>query len=309
MKLELTVKGKIIINVTEKDLKVIAEEHKGNYEEYFEMYPIDTNAIEWDNEDKEYETEDLLTALNKYRCDNGFDENYELPRNLQIIKYLKKYLYMDSLEQLEKYHLKDNLEEFIFDKIELSYISSYADIHHPREELNFVYFDKDSIVSTDSKVLICNKNNSSYNDIYIPKYFCEAYCLFDNARIFFEKKLQLIYLIIDEKVYKVSFENFRYLDYKRIIPNEYKITARTLEVMEQSKTFIVDKEKGVYAFAYRLNDYYLCAKMNINFGLDFIGINSHALPFVLFDERKEKLQIVMPLLLENNEVEEYINKQ
>lgn len=307
MELEIEIKGKTTINISESVLKTIVEEYKGNYEEYLESYPIDKDSIDWDFENKEYETENLLVVLNKYRIDNGYDANYELPKDLKLKKQLKKYLFMESIEQLQNYHLKDKLEEFKFDKVELDYISSYADEHNPKEELNFIYFDKENIVATDTRVLVCNKNNSSYFDIYIPKIFCEAYCLFDEVKIFFEKNLQVIYLVLDGKVYKDEFKKFKFVEYKRIIPNSYSITLNTIDMIGNSRALLLDETKGVRAFAYKLNDNYLCANLNkIHFGLEFIGINKCTLPFVLFDGNKERLQVIMPLILSNDEVEEYL---
>lgn len=301
MELEFEIKGKVKVNIDESILKKITEDYKGNYEEYFELYPIDKDSIDWDLENKEYETDNLLIALNKYRVDNGFNDNYELPKNLMLKKQLKNYYYMDSLEQLKNYHSEDNLEEFIFNKKELEYLSFYADEHNPKNELNFVYFDKENILATDTRVLVCNKNNSLYSDIYIPKVFCEAYVLFDEVKIFFEKSLDLIYLVFDGKIYKDSFKNFKFYEYKRIIPKEFKTILKTVEMIENSKTLLLEKE--IKAFAYRFEDNYLCAKLNIDLSLEFVGINSYALPFMLFNNTKDKLQIVMPLLLENNEIE------
>ena len=318
IRLDFEIKGKISIEVNESVLKVIAEEYQGDHEEYFRYFPIVSDNIQWDLEEKEYETKVLEEALETYRKNNGFEENFQLSKCLKIKKNLNKYLHMNSFEEFKKYNQDIIIEEFVFDKVELEHVSSYADENNPTSEFNYIYFDKENIVSTNTRVLVCNKNNTNYKDIYIPKLFCDALCAFQDAQIFIEYETQTTYLVLDEKIYKDEFKNLRFIDYKKIIPTKFNLSMDTVDMIGTSRTLLLNEDEGIRAFAYRLtdrfsvsankklDDKYLCASTNINFGLECVGIVDYNLPFVLFTKDKQKLLVVMPLIFSDEEIEKYL---
>lgn len=311
MNLSIELKGTYHIDINDIVLKEIIEQYDGNYKEYLKNIKVDNEEINWFIEQKDYKTNQLEKALDEYISKNEYCSIKD-KRDLIIKRKLNKFLHMVSSDEF------NNLQQFFYNKAELSSVYKYADENNSRNEFNFVYFDDENVLSTNMKVLICNKNHSTHSNIFIPKIFCEAYVLLDNARIYYDKKESVIYLFLDGKVYKEQFKDFKFIDYKKVIPDKFEITIKTIDFIANSKTIMIDEKNSTRAFAYKLTnryscvsnklleDKYLCAMLELNFGLEYTGINDYSLPFVLFDEKKEYMQIVMPIILSNEEINKYL---
>lgn len=318
MKLNIQLKGNCSIDIGEDELNEIVQKFDGCCGNYMKQLHIDNSKIEWTIEDSEHDVSKLESALIDFQLTKGTIKH---GLNTFYKMKLNKYLFMDSIVQLKNLHEDNNLIEFSYNKIDLFKVFNYADEHNPRKELNFVYFNEDYILATNTKILICNKNHSSHYDIYIPKMFCEAYHTFDDAKIFYEKEQGLVYLLLNGKIYKDEFKDFKFIDYKKIIPDTFNTTLKTIDFIANSKTLLLDEKDRIRAFAYKLTnryscidnknleDRYLCAYLNLDFGLENAGINDYHLPFALYDDKKENMQIVMPLLLSNYEVYNHLDEK
>lgn len=187
--IKIEVSGTVEIDLTQSDIKSIAEDYKGDYKSYIENLDYSTYDIEYEEEDREYDSEAIRKALNIFREQNKMDVHFNYPpeilrENWLFEHQIPKDTFMEVLQEIKPIIINPNKE--VLEKVYM-----YADINNPKFELDCIYFDEDNIVATDTKAMIICKNDSGLKDILIPKEFIKAYIHQDAILYLSNKKIYI----------------------------------------------------------------------------------------------------------------------
>lgn len=231
----------IEINITQDDINVIARKYNGDYIRYIDLNIRGLRNVEWEEQGDFLELE---KALNFY-------EISELKRALSNKIFTKRTLetYLITNEQYASLKIKEDIKNTLplIDRNILKQALEYADETSIKAALSCIYFDKDNIVATDTKRLICIKNNSEIRNTLIPKAFCLEYIKNQEAIIFTIDNL--VFLQSGDRYYCALIDDtFSFPDYKRIMEfNKYYMTIGKEVFLTNSSLYREEGECGVIA--------------------------------------------------------------
>lgn len=234
-------------------------------------------------------------------------------------RYIAEYIIIDkikttcfkytNIEQRDKDIAKCEVFNVSRDLIKktIRYISN----SYTKKELETLYFNNKDIVATNTRAMIVINNNTNFKNIFIPKEFIKAY-VYKNAKILIDKGNKLVYLQYENETYRFCFENYTYVDYKRIIEQCKNDKYTKIKVNDFLEKSIALKDDGKDILIFKLdktdsnNRKYLCLN-NFFFVEDMKDIfyQDYNLPISFVDD--EIQVIVMPIISDSDEeVEEII---
>ena len=298
IKIEIT--GYVNIDLTENDIKRIAEDYNGDYQSYIDNMEYSSSAANYSEPDKNYNSAPIEKALDKYKKENNLEDDFSIPNYIQMQRYLEGSVvpsgfYTDATANKKKQtlHRSKNLRLLV----------DVADTDNVKCELNYIYFDDENIVSCDTRRLAVVKNNTNLKDLYIPKFFLEKYLEDEDSIIEIVDKN--IFLITNNiYCHYTQSNNIKYPDYKRIMPKD---TAQTIEMDKYlSDMKIYTNDVGIDIALYKFNDnkHLVINNEYINRDMDTVSFNESNLP-VVFERENVKL-IVMPMILDADDIDELI---
>ncbi len=302
--IEVEVRGTITISLRKEDIKKIAEQG-GDYEEYISNMRYRHLSVEdLEEEDRTFNANIVRNAIANY-----VKENPALATNCPVFSTSSEG-FLESAKIQEGLFLlsTEGILPTKIDRETLKYVCLCADNHNPKHELNYVFFDKDNMVATDTRRLMISTNNTSLDDVYIPKALCEAYCLDELSMLYIkqdDKKKREVFLRCRDGVcyHFRSTEpsnTWRYPDYTRIVPNKLLIEMDSNEF--KRNLFVADKENALSAVVIGDGEF-------IFFDSDFIieGIemsfccNSAKLPVLFYNETFK--YVAMPISPREEDIE------
>jgi hypothetical protein len=303
--IEVEVTGYIEVDLTDADIKRIAEDYRGDYDCYIkDMDFCKSDIDDYNVEDYEYSKSDIEKALTKYKLDNDLEDDFGIPYRVSQQRFLESC-------QIEKSHLDglDTAKDTYIDRETLKLVAGVTDYNNPKLELNCVYFDKDNIVATDTRRMIVMKNDTQLEDIYIPKAFCYRYIEDENAELYL-RRYDVVLKSNNEYFYFSPATNWRFPDYERIVPKEltYKMLqdeyfkeakVLTEEELEYSKNLSVIQDGENFLC---LNSDYLMQE----YKFENFYFNAYNLP-VMFSNEDVKY-IIMPVIISKDDDSEIWSK-
>lgn len=219
------------VDIDEDDIKTIATQYKGDYQNFISNLSPSRYNIDLYREDEEYNEEAIMQALNLYSLGTP-----ELALAFRHSSTLDGFEISKSLfdEQTA------NARELDLDRETTKTIADIAGFYTGKRELECVYFGENDIVATDTKKLIAYQNTTQIKDILIHKSICLEYAKNKEARLF--RVEDSFYLNSDGKYYAHSQSGFsKYPNYERIIPKQLKVQISKDKFFKDS---VLYKEDG-----------------------------------------------------------------
>ena len=217
--IEIFVSGSVVIQLRESDIEAIAK-NGGDYDSYIENMPYSRFHAEVSEDSRDYRESVVENALAEY-----LKKNPSMQENCPVFTtYTQTFIAQSEIER-EHFELHTKgLDSVEIDRDVLGNIFFFADTEHPKNELNYVYFDEDNIVATDTKILIVSPNTTTLNNVYLPKSFCEVYSSDIHSKLYVKRlpeNVEEIYFCTGDKTYCHIIEKkhtWRYIDYNRLSP-------------------------------------------------------------------------------------------
>lgn len=299
--IKIEVYATVEVELDEDDLRIIAEDYKGNFKSYIEDdLEYDISPCNFTSEDFTYSKEEILKAIEEFAKENGMNKDFSYPDAILKNKFLKK-------TEL----LKNDPDVAVYDSIpilltsdDIADVCKYADYDNPKEELNCIYIDAENIVATDTRRMIVKKNKNGVGSCLIPRAFCELFL--ENGGSFFTTD-DGIYLESNDKFYMFHTAKRPYPDHRRIIPKNRTTILSMSQYLEKSKVFI-DKYSGEEVRIRKFKDGYLCiAEEYIEKEFDTIIINEYKTPIVF--EKQDTIVVIMPMFFNEDEIKEMLEDE
>lgn len=281
------------IDIDEDDIKTIAKQYKGNYQNFISNLRPDRYEIDLDREDEEYDEEAIVRALNLYSLGTP-----ELALAFQHSSSLNTFEISKSLFDEQT----TGTDELKLDREMLKMVVDIADFYTGKRELECVYFGENDIVATDTKRLIAYKNTTEIKNILIHKSICLEYAKNKEARLF--RVEDSFYLNSSGKYYAHSQNSFsKYPDYERIVPKELKVQMSKDEFFKDSVLYKEDgNEKQLECDTRALktiagNMLWMDDSFLPTFEFESFGYNEAKLPFMF--NGKDIRYVCMPLFMDD----------
>ncbi|PHR57257.1 MAG: hypothetical protein COA44_06040 [Arcobacter sp.] len=176
----------------------------------------------------------------------------------------------------------------IVSKKELQVVAKYIDTNNPKFELNYLYIDKEHLVSTDTRALAVIKHHGHADkDFYIHKSIVDLSIKYKKSLYFDLQPNKIVCLDeYEREIITISIESllgertFNYPDFQRIIPKE---VINKIEFVEQTQI------EGILAF----NKVHIEPKRVPNISHGTIGITSTSTPVLI--EHENIIIVMMPI--------------
>jgi len=222
--IEIFVSGSVVIQLRESDIEAIAK-NGGDYASYIENMPYSRSYAELSEGSRDYSPSAVENALAEY-----LKKRPSQQENCPVFSTYAQIFMSESEIGRGHFELRiKGLASVEIDRDVLGNICPFADTKHPMNELNYVYFDEDNIVATDTRKLIVSPNTTTLNNAYLPKSFCEVYSSDIHSKLYVKRlseNTEEIYLCTGDKTYCHIIEKkhtWRYIDYNRGIPSKFNV--------------------------------------------------------------------------------------
>lgn len=302
IEVEIEVSGILTYELTEDDIKRIAEDYKGDHLSYIkDSTHISNYDIEYDIEDYTYSTRAVEEELIRYRKENELDDDFCIPYAVAKERFVEACEITTSiLEEICENTQKQELER----TNELQALMEIADYQNPKLELNDVYFDEEYIVATDTRRMMVTKNTTAIKDVYIPKAFLELF-VYDTGKHLEVRGQDVLLTANNRHFYYYPTHLKNYPDYDRIIPKEINTKISNESFLKDSKVLLADElDHHRDLRIIKIDGKTLCLNNDFiieDFNFDTFCFNEPNLP-VMFESETSRY-IVMPIILSEDDKE------
>lgn len=300
MKIKFTVTADFEAEVTEDVAYKILTEYGGsfdsfihnNYFDYTDKRCLEVDDINYNKK----ESEKLMQNIRKHIDEKG---DTFLKRGLyaKLRNSTFPTVYIPSLENMQKLEVDLELMEKLFE---------FADIHNPKEELNFLYLNGEYVEATNTKIMIKHKHKFNFeNNIYFPPYFIEP--MKDGAEVYVFQKNKLFMKYKDEWFTGIDdfYTDRPFIDTARVMSkDDFMETCPFIANYKDIKTINADEKTAQIPI---LESNYYIDKMYFNlinkFDIDIVGCYSDEEILPLFFKGKDFEIVAMPMsVTRQNEV-------
>lgn len=199
----------------DEDYEVLINEYGGDVRKFIKELDIDDSYVhyyEYDINDIDYKDEEIKTGIAEY----AINKNVVLDGDMKIVKELSYDLQLIRYECTQT----ENIIPLNID-VELALkVYKFADVNHPREELDCVVMHGNRMIATDTRMLIIAKHKVLYlEEILIPSCFC--WTLDKGGGLFVDENSKAC-LKYNGQFYSTKDRKLaRYSDVDRILPKEF----------------------------------------------------------------------------------------
>ncbi len=303
--LRIELSGIVEITLDESDIAEIAMEYNGDYKSYIENIEFARHHIDWDEDDRFYSKKAIKEELEKYKKEHNLAEDFKIKYSKAKENFLKKH----QVDFSQYFSIIDRrLPSFLETSDELKLLTDSADYNNPKHELNDIYFDKDFVVSTNTKKMAIVKNDTDIKDIYIPKVFLEYY-------IHKDAELEIVDddVLLHHEGYHYHYcptHGRRFPEYQRVIPKEDTKHIISYDQFLKDSIVVQPEEEEYYCElrAIKIEDkIFTLSNENIpDLTFDTFHINKPDLPMMF--KKQDTTYLVMPIVLSDDKDEHLISK-